>query len=393
MRNFIMHREDDGGYSRIPLSLINDPDLSLEAKGLLVWMISRPPTWSFSVAGMVTVLNDGRNRNGRTSIETAMRQLEDVGYLRVISQRVSGRFMAIYHIYDHRITAAEEAALSAGAELSAEPVAAAHRAAKEAAPGAGSGIVERIKGAAATVCGSSTLAHESSSHRCGFSASVNRQQDYKRKNRLDNNPSLNTHCQDSAPRPQGIADAGQGGDGEKSTVLDDRQQQAFQELSKRSINRNFSVGRYEEMQLFSQRVSDGYRPEQVLLAYDRYVSRYRDEHPDTTRYAMRLANWLSERGDGISFDLRLPKGGHAVGQGQADKPEEKDVYQLCAEADAGFAEKYDEYMALFPTLAKMTVRGQKADADSFRSRIDVCKGALDRMAERLMGTGAGLCLV
>lgn len=51
---------------------------------------------------------------------------------------------------------------------------------------------------------------------------------------------------------------------------------------------------------FAKKIAEGYTAQAILMAYRRYVVRYRSENPDTTRYAMRLEDWLN-KGNGLAW--------------------------------------------------------------------------------------------
>lgn len=61
---------------------LQDRGLSLKARGLLVTMAGLPPNWRFSVTGLAAICKDGRD-----SVRSALRELEERGYLRRRSQR------------------------------------------------------------------------------------------------------------------------------------------------------------------------------------------------------------------------------------------------------------------------------------------------------------------
>lgn len=54
-----------------------DRTLSLKAKGLMSLMLSLPDDWDYTVAGLVTLCRDGRD-----SIRSALKELEEAGYLK-----------------------------------------------------------------------------------------------------------------------------------------------------------------------------------------------------------------------------------------------------------------------------------------------------------------------
>lgn len=84
-------------YTIVPQDLLRDSNLSARDLGLLVKLLSLPPTWRFSVAGLTTLFRDGRR-----SLSSALEDLERLGYLRR-SQRFAadGRYDGYeYDVYD-----------------------------------------------------------------------------------------------------------------------------------------------------------------------------------------------------------------------------------------------------------------------------------------------------
>lgn len=60
--------------SNVPL---RDARLSLKARGLITYCLSLPDNWSYSVSGLVKVIGS----EGKSSIQSALRELEECGYL------------------------------------------------------------------------------------------------------------------------------------------------------------------------------------------------------------------------------------------------------------------------------------------------------------------------
>ena len=56
---------------------LRDKSLSMKAKGLLTIMLSLPEDWDYTIAGLATLSADGRD-----SITTTIRELEDHGYVK-----------------------------------------------------------------------------------------------------------------------------------------------------------------------------------------------------------------------------------------------------------------------------------------------------------------------
>lgn len=79
---------------------LRDKCLSLKAKGLLSQMLSLPPTWDYTVAGLVAI-----NQEKESAITGALKELRVNGYLIVTkkypNETDSGRFEYAYDIYEH----------------------------------------------------------------------------------------------------------------------------------------------------------------------------------------------------------------------------------------------------------------------------------------------------
>lgn len=94
-------------YSVISNVPIQDTLMSMKAKGLLTYMLSRPDDWDFSIEGLATAFSDGRR-----AISTALKELEDHGYLKRELQKrnAGGTFSkAEYTVYEEPYFTLEEA--------------------------------------------------------------------------------------------------------------------------------------------------------------------------------------------------------------------------------------------------------------------------------------------
>lgn len=72
------------GWTSIPNATIEDGTLSIKARGLLAYLLSRPEGWDFSALRMAR--SPHALVDGRESILAAMKELSTGGYLR--SERV-----------------------------------------------------------------------------------------------------------------------------------------------------------------------------------------------------------------------------------------------------------------------------------------------------------------
>lgn len=73
----IMRNRTQQGYTNVNNGIFRDQRLSLKARGLLCTMLSLPDCWEFSENGLQSILP----ADGKTSIRTALKALEDCGYL------------------------------------------------------------------------------------------------------------------------------------------------------------------------------------------------------------------------------------------------------------------------------------------------------------------------
>lgn len=76
-----------GGFTTMLNHHLRNRNLSLKAVGLLSKMLSLPPDWDYSIRGLAML-----NTDGIDGIRTAMKELEDEGYVvRVQSRDERGR--------------------------------------------------------------------------------------------------------------------------------------------------------------------------------------------------------------------------------------------------------------------------------------------------------------
>lgn len=86
-----LNRKDN--YTIISNSVLKNKNLSLKAKGLYAYMWSLPDDWDYSVAGLVTVLKEGKD-----AINEALKELEREGYLVRTILRKGGKFADMDYI-------------------------------------------------------------------------------------------------------------------------------------------------------------------------------------------------------------------------------------------------------------------------------------------------------
>ena len=70
----IIHRTDDP-FARVPKAVLDDNRLSWKSKGILAYVLGRPPSWRVYVADLVN-----RSKDGDTAVRTGLKELIEVGY-------------------------------------------------------------------------------------------------------------------------------------------------------------------------------------------------------------------------------------------------------------------------------------------------------------------------
>lgn len=86
------------GFTRVPNHIINDPNLSLKAKGLISSLLSLPPGYHPSVEGLAK-----KHGTGTSAIRSGLQELRDAGYLKVDKKYDVSRQFAGYEwrLSDH----------------------------------------------------------------------------------------------------------------------------------------------------------------------------------------------------------------------------------------------------------------------------------------------------
>lgn len=91
--------EKNSNYTVMSNYHLRDKDLSLKAKGLLSWMLSNNDDWDYSIAGIVACCKEGE-----TTINTALKELQDNGYVevkKIMPNKESNRIHYEYFVYEY----------------------------------------------------------------------------------------------------------------------------------------------------------------------------------------------------------------------------------------------------------------------------------------------------
>ena len=91
---------EQGNFSLIPNDLLNDPSISLTAKGLYALMRGKPPAWNFTIRSMAKQLKEGE-----TALGTALNDLKESGWL---SYEKLSNGKGIYHLFWNRNVSSDD---------------------------------------------------------------------------------------------------------------------------------------------------------------------------------------------------------------------------------------------------------------------------------------------
>ena len=101
MAIFRVNKLTTKGYTIVINKMLQDKDLSLEAKGLLGMILTLPDDWDYSINGLVAISNEKYNK-----VNKIVRELIEKGYIVRTklnpNKTKSGRFEYIYDIYEEK---------------------------------------------------------------------------------------------------------------------------------------------------------------------------------------------------------------------------------------------------------------------------------------------------
>ena len=95
----VNRKSSSKGFTRVPNHIINNPNLSLKAKGLISSLLSLPPGYQYlSVEGLAK-----KHDTGTSAIRSGLQELRDAGYLKVDKKYDASRQFAGYEwrLSDH----------------------------------------------------------------------------------------------------------------------------------------------------------------------------------------------------------------------------------------------------------------------------------------------------
>lgn len=98
------------GWTAIPNKAMEDGEVTLRARGLLAYLLSRPPGWETDSDSLARSAH--ARREGRDAIQSALRDLEHHGYLtRHRNQDARGRWSTTVFVHDEPVAAPDRTTL------------------------------------------------------------------------------------------------------------------------------------------------------------------------------------------------------------------------------------------------------------------------------------------
>lgn len=93
----VLRRKHTESFTTIPNAAVNDDRLSLSDRGLLLFMLSKPPEWNFSHKALQAELKLDK----KGAIQKSVTNLQKAGYLKIVQGRNNGRMgKAVWYVYD-----------------------------------------------------------------------------------------------------------------------------------------------------------------------------------------------------------------------------------------------------------------------------------------------------
>lgn len=86
----------ESDFTIVPNKAINDK-LSWAARGMLLYLCSKPDDWEVNITDLVNQTTGSVRRSGRDAVRKIMDELVECGYMRKTQSRISGKFQNVDH--------------------------------------------------------------------------------------------------------------------------------------------------------------------------------------------------------------------------------------------------------------------------------------------------------
>ncbi len=100
----IIRSEFKSNYTKIHNEILNDPDLSAKAKGILVQLLSKPDSWRLNVQYLVNT-----NKEGHYAIRATIKELEEKNFIHRFVAREKGKITGTEYLICDRVTSRADA--------------------------------------------------------------------------------------------------------------------------------------------------------------------------------------------------------------------------------------------------------------------------------------------
>lgn len=93
----VLRKNHQGNFTPMPNEVLQSKSLSLRARGLLGFMLSKPQDWNFSHKALLSELPS----ESKGSIQASINELTKSGYVQIIQERKNGRLgKATWYVSD-----------------------------------------------------------------------------------------------------------------------------------------------------------------------------------------------------------------------------------------------------------------------------------------------------
>ena len=95
----VITKKANTNYKAINRTAAQDTSLSLKAKGLMFYLLSKPDTWTIRKRNLVSSCS-----NGREAVEGAIAELREKGYLTLVKVITNGKLNGSYYILNDEVS-------------------------------------------------------------------------------------------------------------------------------------------------------------------------------------------------------------------------------------------------------------------------------------------------
>lgn len=166
--------------------------------------------------------------------------------------------------------------------------------------------------------------------------------------------------------------------------------EGFEELRAISLKKVRSEEYAETVQAYNDAVKAGHHPEQILKAYERYIKRYKMDHPDTIRFAKQLKAYLQQP-DGLAFDAPSPKKKLAIIERSPEEVEREririaaeEAAQELMESDEGYQALSEEHQRLISDAFRCSSKKDQEGFEASKAAAEKVLAEMEAMKERRM---------